>query len=124
MDLYSYPQNHMHHFTMRRNKTDGIINPSNPGDKCNTVDTSRHYAVVTLRCEDHTEHEYETIPNVQDAKPKNKTSSAADHYYDDTINIKCDNVLVKDSCTSKEGTKAHNINQQSSASKTASTLAK
>ena len=60
---------------------------------------SRHYAVVTIIQEDHKittsrdhkEHEYETIPEVQETGHKNKASS--DHQYDDTINRKYDNVL-------------------------------
>ena len=41
-------------------------------------------------------------------EPRNKTSS--DHFYDDTVNTKCNNGLV-DKSTSIEGTNAHHINQ-------------
>ena len=50
-------------------------------------------------------------------EPRNKTSS--DHFYDDTVNTKCNNGLV-DKSTSIEGTNAHYINQNKPIQPTAS----
>ena len=58
---------------------------------------------------------------MHDIERRNKTCS--DHFYDDTVNAQCNNVLVdkfKVDSTSKEGTDARNINQNKSIRPTAS----
>ena len=97
-----------------RNKNNDITNSDDNRNK--VINTSRHYAVVTLRCEDHTEHEYETIPNKQEMEPK----ASSDHFYDDTVNTKCNNDKFKVDSTLKEGTNTHNINQNKPMQLTAS----
>ena len=100
-----------------RDESNEIINTSYSGHKYNN--RSGHCVVTTPRCDNHTEQGYEIIPEMQEMA-KNKASS--DHCYDDTINIKYDNVLPD--CTSNEEHVVHKSNKSnptSSASKQTAT---
>ena len=66
-----------------RDTGNNITNPVYSGEAFN-----RHYAVVTIMQEDYKEHEYEIIP-----EKKHKNEASPDHHYDDTVNVKHDNVL-------------------------------